>query len=166
VAVDKVTSNNIAPSAVRSKHIKDKQVKTRDADLVAYRKIAEGVSTSSTTAVEAGPAITRRAKAGDLLVIQARVFMQHIVGAGSCEVDLRIDGDNQDVGSAVMTSSTFEVRWIGAGSQGANDRWEAEARVIPVSAPGPYTISLAYRNTSSGTSCLYEDRNLWVELVR
>ena len=57
-AAGKVGSGDIAPNAVRSKHIRDGQVKSRDADLVKFRHLEAEELTQGTTRQDAGPAIS------------------------------------------------------------------------------------------------------------
>jgi hypothetical protein len=168
VAVDKITSKDIAKDAVRSKHIKDGQVKTRDADLVKH---AQGgtLNTTGTSRVTAGSAISVQAKRGDLLHVQARVAVQRTAGTGQCVVALDAEGAGeaeQTPTDAIMADGASpSVYWLSA-ENGHTLRGRAIGRTIGVSDAGPYRISLTYNANNDDTNCTFSDRNLWVEHSR
>lgn len=168
-AAGKVGSGDIAPNAVRSKHIRDGQVKSRDADLVKFRHIEAEELTQGTTRQDAGPAISGQARAGDLLKIHARVDIRRSVGAAGCGVFLGTQGAGAgESGENILTgsSATAQTRYQDLTANGTTEKHAAALRTIPVADAGPYTISLGYYSGNGSTDCHFTDRNLWVEQVR
>jgi hypothetical protein len=168
-AAEKIGSNDLAKNAVRSKHLKDGQVKTRDADLVKYRKDESAVVTGNTTPLNEGPAITGRAEPGELLTIHARVDIQRDAGSAGCGVFLGVQGAGSgESGVNILTSSssTPETRWMDLDQLGTTAKHDAVARTVPVADGGPYRISFSFYSGNATTDCTFTDRNLWVEQAR
>jgi hypothetical protein len=168
-AAEKIGSNDLAKNAVRSKHVKDGQVRTRDADLVKYRHIEAEELTQGTAFQDAGPAITGQARAGDLLHIHARVDIRRSAGSAGCGVFLGTQGAGSgESGESVLagSSASAETRWMNLGSSGTTEKHAAAVRTVPVADAGPYRISLSYFSGNGTTTCHFTDRNLWVEQAR
>jgi hypothetical protein len=172
VAVSKIGAGDIKRNAVRSKHVKDGQIKAGDADLVKYKSVQSEVTTTGPGPADGTPAITVDAKAGDLAIISARVTIERTLGDDPCQVRLAIMAAD-DSSQRVMnnTSEEPEPTWtnpttVPGGPTGTDDRGNAAPLTLPIAEPGEYTFALYYQGEDTGTNCSFTDRNLWVELVR
>jgi hypothetical protein len=159
VAVDKITSKDIAKNAVRSKHIAAGQVRASDANVVRYARRAPTVASGVLT-----PVIGVRAKRGDLLTIHGRVDVRRQSGVTSCFVSVEIDGPISAVTPvAAVTNGSFFPYYVSA--EGNGSILSARPITVPIVEPGRYRVSLAGAG-SGGTVCEYRNRNLWVQILR
>ena len=167
VAVDKIGSNDIAGNAVRSKHIKDGQVKTGETDLVKYRNATATVTTTSDTPADLGPSLTVQAKGGSIIHVHAAATITRITGLSNstCYVKLGVQGPGEFDSFILKSTSTTPVTvYMDATNEGTTNLSTLIGREIPVPAAGEYTLSLRYQTDS--VECDFANRRLWVEVVR
>jgi len=162
VAVDKITSKDIKPDAVRSKHIKAGQVKVADVDLVRHVRRAGAVATANTTAhVPITPALAVKAKRGDLLTIHGRVDASKTSTGSFCGVWARLTGPVAAEQQVARTNDSERLY----PSPDMNSAFGSRPITVPIAEAGTYRVSLL-GGTELSSSCSYAQRNLWVGLVR
>lgn len=176
VAVDKITSKDIAKNAVRSKHIKKNQVKAKDANLLRF-SVARGEVTRPGVSGNGGepgdPRLAVRAKPGDVLILHGRVDIRRDAGSGRCNANFLLSGPGDSLLSSRFAASesegAFETVFADPEQDsvsGTTNRARAESRELPVLDGGRYGLGIAYDQGNSGTDCTYRNRALWLGVIR
>ena len=169
VAVDKITSNDIAKNAVLSQHIEAGQVKNDDTDLVKHARAPGEVQHSASASAELGPNLTLRAKRGDVLRINARVTIRNVLGSQECYVNLAVDGPGDEVDSELRVMDRQGggpfVTYANNSSGGSGFGLNSDPLDLPIVRAGRHRVFLTYQ-VEAGNTCGFADRNLWVEQIR
>lgn len=179
VAIDRIGPDEIEGDAVRSRHIKDRQVQPADLGVTEVRTEPGTVEASASGPIDQPnrPRVRINAERGDLIFVHLRAAIRRTGGTGACRVDLRTISPLGD-----FKNGPF-LRWAGANEvplyadsrrglgPNVNDtigtgQSLADAAEIPVVQSGTYRFSLVYGETTDNTSCAFRDRTLWVGLLR
>ena len=173
-AVSKIGPGDIANNAVRSKHITKGQVRKDDTELVKHARAQAAITLTSADPTDQGPEISVQAKTGDLLDVHVRADIRRVAGpVQTCDVKLglrRPGGLENDrfvlrySGSDTVTTGTIYMKGDDDDA-GTSSPVRAEGRQIPIVEPGRYTVFFRY-DMAPGLTCIYSERNLWVQLVR
>ncbi len=169
VAVDKITSKDIKPNAVRSKHIKRGQVKASDTDVVKFGRAGGETSVAPGSEIALTPRIRLRAKAGDLLRVHLAVTVR-LDGSLSndCFVRLRVQGPPGDFDRTVIDASPSDpvTVYMDGSADGSTNLADLIGRDVPIPQTGRYTLSMRYSSAIGGDPCAFSGRRLWIEHSR
>jgi hypothetical protein len=147
-------------------------------NIVLFDRVSgEDTVTGTTEDPLGGPALTARAKPGDILMVSARVDGFRSAGAGSCRVRLQSVGpEESDLDGFIqvleLSGTTVQSRYLTGGANdddpfdGASSPFQAEARTFAVTQKGDYDFSLRYLASDAGTTCNFSDRSLHVAVLR
>jgi hypothetical protein len=167
VAVDKITSGDIAKNAVRSKHIKAGQVKANDTDVTKSR-FAQGLKTGNSVLLpELDLAV--RVKRGDVVSVHGFALARDAQGAGgdACRILLDVDAPGFTGQDTVLRfdSSLFIRRSFDGSGSGGDFFSEGSAIDYLVPGNGRFGVRAAMAG-SALTACEIRDRGLAVTVNR
>ena len=166
VAVDKITSKDIARNAVRSKHIKRGQVTAKDTDVTKSR-FATSLKTGTEQLSELDIGVS--VKRGDVVAVQGFAEGRDADGAGldSCRVALFVTapGVSDQANALAFDADAFERRSIDGTVNGSTSFVAANAIEYLVPANGRFRLRPALLDTPL-TDCELRDRGLAVTVQR
>jgi hypothetical protein len=167
-AADKITSKDIAKNAVRGKHIKDGQVKVKDADLTKSRFASDSRSVDN-SALLPELNLTVGVKRGDVVSIQGFALARDPEGPGNdaCSLALFAEGPGLDDQATVLIFDTalFQRRYINGTATGSTSFRESNGIDYLVPANGQFRLRPALLATPL-SDCEIQDRGLALTVQR
>lgn len=177
-AADKIGPSEIERDAVRSKHVKDGALKSRDLGVTRFKHASKRVELKTGNAF-AGPSVKLKGKPGDLVLVHAHAVLQKVDGpSGACTVRLRIETPSHTVaGNPILRwPNSFALGLYadgrrfasptGSSTLGSSNQANAEAIEVPLHESGPHVFSLTYGDTHDDMICAFSERMLWVSQLR
>jgi CxxC motif-containing protein len=170
-AADKITSKDIAKNAVRSKHIKDGQVKAKDADLTKSRFASNLRAGNSEVLSELNLSVP--VKRGDVVAVQGFASARDLDGPGgggdTCFLYLDVDapGFVTQASERVLgfDSTSFTRRYFSGTALGTSDFIAGSAIDYLVPANGRFRLEPAFAGGPLA-DCEIRDRGLAITVQR
>jgi hypothetical protein len=167
VAVDKITSGDIAKNAVRSKHIKGAQVKAKDTDLTKSRFASNLVADNGVALSELNLSVP--VKRGDVASIHGFALARDADGPGgdTCRMllDVTSPGFVGQVSVLGFDTTLFIRRTFNGTPSGTSSVAEGSAIDYLVPANGRLRVEPAFSG-SPLTDCEIRERGLSVTVLR